>query len=85
MWLVGDEVDHLRQDADLEDLLDVIRAGDEEQALLVNEWMIARGFATFRPAEDGVPLIHQSRLRRAEGLASRDLRGMWGECKTETP
>lgn len=82
-WLVGDELDHLRGDPDLEDYLGKVNLGDDEDALLVNEWLVFQGHArVFEPEIFGA-LIWQQRLEAAQSRAQQASKGLWGACETD--
>ena len=84
VWLVGDEADDLLLNSDVADLLEVRDADGDEPALMVNEYMIAFGFAAlYGDDEDEYSgdIIHETRLQAAESRASVYQRGLWSACK----
>lgn len=82
LWLVGDELDHLLDEDGIDDFLQPLDVGDDEQALLVNQWMVWQGHArVFDEAIFG-RLRYQDRLDAAQRAAEREGRGLWGTCGT---
>lgn len=81
VWLVGDEIDPLRDEDGIEDFLGYLHAGDEEDALLVNEWVTWNGFARVFDEDIFGRLIHQDRLDAAQASAEQNDRGLWGDCE----
>jgi len=87
VWLVGDEADDLLADSEVVDLLEERDADGDEPALLVNEYMIAFGFAALYgddADEYSGDIIYGTRLQVAESRASLYKRGLWAACNGET-
>ena len=82
-WLLDDNVvEDLLQDADPQVVIDTQHPfGGDEPGILVNEWLIAAGFARVYPEEYfGTPIYHQ-RLSLAEAEAQRRGWGLWSSCE----
>lgn len=82
VWLMGDAA--LDRAVPNENDLDGIDLdhpfADDGPALLINEWLIARGYARVYPEERfGEPILGR-RLRLAEAEAQRNRFGLWGAC-----
>mgnify|MGYP002633137905 CR=1 FL=1 len=83
VWLIGDEAEDLLREADVSDLLDDRDSDGGEAALLVNEYMIAFGFAALYGDdvdEYSDDIIYESRLQAAESRAAVYDRGLWSVC-----
>jgi len=83
VWLVGDEAEDLLIDSEVADLLEEQDADGDEPALLVNEYMIAFGFAALYgddADEVSEDIIYEARLQAAESRASVYKRGLWAAC-----
>jgi len=90
VWLEGDELDDVRDEPGVEDLIDRsggessdtgITTEDVEERLLVNEWIISEGHATRFEEDFGAgPLRYEGTLKSAEGAAEANGRGLWSEC-----
>lgn len=82
-WLVGDDLRHLANDPDFQDYARPMRAGDEEYAILVNEWLVLKGHARVFEPEIFGELLYQQRLESAQRRAQQQGRGLWGACEPE--
>lgn len=83
VWLIGDDAEDLLREADVADLLDDSDGDGDEPALLINEYMIAFGFAALYGDdvdEYSDDIIYESRLQAAESRASVYERGLWSVC-----
>ena len=80
VWLTGHEYD-LAVAAD-QSVLDYPRTmpGTDGPALLLNEWLIGRGFARVFPEELFGEIVFQDELQRAESEASSRGLGLWAAC-----
>ena len=54
--------------------------GETEPALLLNEWVISRGYAEVFPEEAFGSLLYQDQLELAQSDAQVAQRGLWGVC-----
>lgn len=79
VWLKGSGLDRLAGDPDLDTYLRTI-PGEDEPALLVNEWVISRGWAEVFPEEAFGRILYQDELELAEADAVQRARGTWGVC-----
>lgn len=80
VWLVGDEVDHLRHEPGIERHLYRLGGDTDADALLVNEWVIAQGHGRVYEPEIFGALAYQQRLDLAQAEARERGRGLWGAC-----
>jgi micrococcal nuclease len=83
VWLVGDEAEDLLAERDVADLLADGDADGDALALLINEYMIAYGFAGLYgddADEYSADIIYESRLKAAESRAAVFERGLWSAC-----
>ena len=83
VWLMGEAA--LDRAVPNDNDLDGIDLGhpfaDDGPALLINEWLIARGYARVYPEERFGEPIFGRRLRLAEAEAQRNSYGLWGVCE----
>ena len=57
-----------------------VRPGQSEAGLLVNEWLIAQGYATLYPEDRFGELLFSTELNEAEFEAQAAGRGLWSDC-----
>lgn len=79
VWLTGSSYDRIAALPEVEDYVRNI-PGDPDPALLLNEWMIAQGYAEVFPEEAFGRITFQDELERAEADAKSASRGLWGSC-----
>lgn len=79
VWLVDAEYERI---AGLPDVDEYTRSlpGETEPALMLNEWVISRGYAEVFPEEAFGALLYQDQLELAESDARSSGRGLWGAC-----
>ena len=78
-WLVGSAYDRLSGHPDF---LEYTREvpGDGSTGILLNEWLIAQGYAQVFPEEQFGRILWQDDLELAEDRARTLGRGLWGAC-----
>lgn len=79
VWLEGLAYDRVSGDPDVLELTRV-RPGQSESGLLVNEWLIAQGYATLYPEDRFGELLFSAELNEAEFEAQAAGRGLWSDC-----
>ena len=79
VWLEGTAYNQIAISPEVQELTR-IRPGQSEPGLLVNEWLIAQGFATLYPEELFGELLFSAELNEAEAVAQADSRGLWSDC-----
>ena len=80
-WLNAEDAEDLI-DSDSDDAFEMPALEDEDAVLLVNEWMLAKGFArVYDSPEDPVAdLLLGERLQSAENRAKNQGLGLWTDC-----
>ncbi len=79
VWIRGTAYDRISNLPDVERYTRSL-PGEQEPALLLNEWLIAQGAAPVFPEEQFGRLLYQDALERAEADAQATDRGLWGVC-----
>lgn len=81
VWLYGDRAEDLIED-DLNDQFEYPEDEAEEPVVLVNEWMLAKGFARVYDSSDAPlsDLLLGGRLQSAENRARNSGLGLWSQC-----
>jgi endonuclease YncB( thermonuclease family) len=87
-WLTDQALDGVDFDPAYEDYLDELSPEEEvdtEPAILLNEWLLAKGFARLYPEEVFGAVLWQRRLDLAQQRAQLERAGLWAACEDEAP
>ena len=80
-WLYGEDAEDLIE-SDVDDAFVMPTSEDDETLVLVNEWMLAKGFARVydSPVDPLADLLLGDRLQSAENRARNQGLGLWTDC-----
>ena len=83
VWITGDDVDAVFSNADVGELL--VEGEFEEPAILLNEYLLLRGFVELYDEEFAKDLRFISLFSEAQGIAQAQGAGLWTQCTSDTP
>ena len=83
VWITGDEIDTIFSNEDVDDLL--VDGEFEEPAILLNEYLLLRGYAELYDEEFATDIRLISVLAEAEGIARAQGAGLWNQCHSDVP
>ena len=79
VWLTGSSYDRLSGHPDQQEYTRLV-PGEDIEGILLNEWLIAQGYARVFPEEQFGRILWQDDLDLAEDRARTEGRGLWSAC-----